>query len=180
MLLRKPERAARYEDNRLMHTDARTRIAAGQLELVRALVGNEFAPEGFDSLRIQAAADALLLKRAHSVARAWPELARSLGATFDERFARYARSRPMLQDGGPMLDGRRFAHSLARGGHLADDASVEVLAFDVRNSVKGDKVVARRSIWIGAVFLRQSLRLIIAIRLPLFGERWINLPLKFL
>ena len=160
-----------------MHADARTRIAADQLELVRALVGNEIAPDGFDGPRIQAAADALLKKRAHSVARAWPELAGSLGANFEERFARYARSRPMLQDGvAPLLDGRRFAHSLAREGHLVDDASVEVLTFDVRNRVNGDRVVARRSIWIGAAFLRQSLRLIIAIRLPLVGERWINLP----
>ena len=180
MLLPKPERAARFEENRLMHADARTRIAADQLEVVRALVGNEIAPDGFDRARIQAAADALLLKRAHSVARAWPELARSLGPTFDERFARYARSQPMLQGVGPMLDGRRFAHLLAREGHLADDASVEVLAFDARNRVNGDGVAARRRIWIGAAFLRQSVRLIIAIRLPLFGERWINLPLKFL
>jgi hypothetical protein len=147
---------------------------------LRALVGNEIAPDGFDRARIQAAADALLLKRAHSVARAWPELARSLGPTFDERFARYARSQPMLQGVGPMLDGRRFAHLLAREGHLADDASVEVLAFDARNRVNGIGVAARRRIWIGAAFLRRSVRLIIAIRLPLFGERWINLPLKFL
>src|SRR6185503_7314713 len=104
-LLPKPECAARFEDTRLMHTDARTRLAAGQLELVRALVGDGIAPEGFDGPRIQAAAGALLQKRAHSVARAWPDLARSLGSAFDERFARYARSRPIFQGGGPMLDG---------------------------------------------------------------------------
>jgi len=162
-----------------MHTDARTRLAAGQLELVRALVGDGIAPEGFDGPRIQAAAGALLQKRAHSVARAWPDLARSLGSAFDERFARYARSRPMLQGGGPMLDGRRFAREIASAGPLADDAAVEVLAFDVRNRVKGDRVVARRNIFIGTAFLRRSLRFVIAIRLPAVGEWWIKVPLKF-
>ena len=162
-----------------MHTDARTRIAADQTGLVRALVGNGIAPKGFDGSRVQAAAGALLLKRAHSVARAWPSLARSLGPKFDERFAEYACSRPTLQS-NPMLDGRAFARVLAGDGRLDDDAAAEVLAFDVRHRASGDRILARRGIWIGAALLRHSRRLNIAIRLPLFGERWISVPLKFL
>jgi hypothetical protein len=142
-------------------------------------VGDGIAPRGFDASRVQAAAGALLRKRAHSVARAWPGLARSLGPWFDERFTEYAQARPILQS-GPIVDGRTFARALARDGHLADDAASEVLSFDIRHRVSGDRVIPRRGIRIGAAFLRQSLRLIIAIRLPLFGEHWISVPLKFL
>lgn len=163
-----------------MHTDARTRLAAAQLELVRALVGNEIAPPEFDRLRIQATADALLLKRSHSVARAWPRLARSLGPAFEECFAQYARSRPILQEGGPLADGRAFARALARVGALADDAALEALAFDLRYRVSAERVIARRGFSFGAALLKRSVRFVIAARLPLCGERWISVPLKIL
>jgi len=163
-----------------MHTDARKRLAEAQLELVRALVSNEIAPAEFDSSRVQATADALLLKRSHSVAQAWPGLARSLGSAFDERFALYARSRHILQEGGPLTDGRAFARTLARAGALTDEAALETLAFDLRYHVSPERVIARRGFWFGAAVLKQSLQFTIAMRLPLFGERWINVPLKIL
>lgn len=161
-----------------MHIDARKRLAASQLELVRALVGNEIAPAEFDGPRIQAAADALLLKRSRSVAHAWPGLARSLGPAFDERFALYASSKFIRHEGGPLADGREFAHELAREGALADDAVLEALAFDLRYDVSLEGALARRGISFRGALLKQSLRLIIAIRLPLLGERWFSVPLK--
>lgn len=163
-----------------MHTEARKRLAAAQLELVRALVSNEIAPAEFDSSRIQATADALLLKRSHSVAHGWPGLARSLGSAFDEHFAAYARSRPIVHEGGPLADGRAFARALARAGVLADEAALETLAFDLRYLVSSERVIARRGVSFGAALLKQSLWFVIAIRLPLLGERWINVPLKIL
>ena len=163
-----------------MPNDARKRLAAAQLELVRALVSNEIMPAEFDSARIQATADALLLKRSHSVAHAWPGLARSLGSSFDERFAVYARSRPIVQEGGPLADGRAFARDLARAGDVPDATALETLAFDLRHRVSSDRVIARRGFSIGAALLKQPLRFTIAIRLPLLGERWISVPLKIL
>lgn len=163
-----------------MHTDARKRLAAAHLELLRALVRDEIAPAEFDSSRIQTTADALLRKRSHSVANAWPRLARSLGSEFDERFALYARSRPIVQEGAPLADGRAFARTPARAGALADEAALETLAFDLRYHVSSERVIARRGFSFGAALLKQSLRFIIAIRLPLVGERWISVPLKIL
>jgi hypothetical protein len=163
-----------------MHTDARTRLASSQLELVQALVGNGAKPAEFDASRIQATADALLLKRTHSVARSWPSLARSLGPAFDERFSNYARSRPPLHDGGPLADGRAFARAVAQDVALADDAALEALLFDLRYRISEERVVARRGFFFGLAQLNQSQRLVIGIRLPLFGERLINLPLQIL
>ena len=161
-----------------MQTDARKRSAAAQLELVRALVSNETAPDGFDSSRIQATAEALLRKRSHAVARAWPELARSLGSSFDERFAMYARSRPITDDGGPLADGRAFARVLGRENLLSEEVVVEALAFDLRYQAHSDRLIARRGIWLGAARLDKMSRFVIAIRVPVLGERWISIPLK--
>jgi hypothetical protein len=163
-----------------MHTDARKRLAAAQLELVRALVGREVAPADFDGSRVQAAANTLMLKRARAVAQAWPRLARSLGPAFDDRFALYAQSQPLTEEGGPLADGGAFARSLRRAGELADDAMLEALAFDLRYRVRGGRVTARRGFSFGATLLKRSPRFVVAVRLPLFGERWLNIPLKIL
>lgn len=163
-----------------MHNDARKRLAAAQLELLCALVGREIAPAEFDSSRIQATANALMLKRARSVARAWPQLARSLGSAFDHRFALYAQSRPITQESEPLADGRAFARSIHRAFALADEAVLETLAFDLRYRIRGEKVTARRGFSFGAGRLKQSLRFVVAVRLPLLGERWFNIPLKIL
>ncbi len=163
-----------------MHIDARKKLAAAQLELVRALVGRESASAEFDSSRIQATANALMLKRARSVAHAWPELARSLGAAFDERFAQYGESHPIAQEGSPQADGRAFARALRRAGTLADEALLETLRFDLRYRVRSEKVTTRRGFSFGAGVLKQSFRFVVAFRLPLLGERWINISLKIL
>jgi hypothetical protein len=162
-----------------MHSDARTRLAAEQLELVRALVGHDAMPAEFDSSRIQATTEALLHKRSHSVARVWPALSRSLGETFEDRFARYARSRP-LPEGGALADGRVFARTLCPLVSLADEAKLEVLAFDLHHRVRPDGAIARRGFSLVLGQLKESFRLVIAIRLPLLGERWIRVPLKIL
>ena len=163
-----------------MHVDARKKLAAAQLELARALATGERAPAEFDSPRLQATANALLLKRARSVAHAWPQLARSLGAAFDERFALYGKSHTIAQEGGALADGRAFARLLRREGALADEALLETLRFDLRYRVRSEKVIARRGVWFCAGVLKQSLRLVVAFRLPLLGERWLNIPLKIL
>lgn len=161
-------------------TDARKRLAAAQLELVRALVERKRAPDGFNNSRIQAAADALLRKRARAVAHAWPQLVRSLGATFDDRFTLYAQSRAPAQADEPLADGRAFARALERAGALADEAKLETLAFDIRYRAKDEKAIARRGFSIGAIRLKKSFQFVIAIRLPLLGERWFTIPFKIL
>ena len=162
-----------------MHTDARDRIAAAQLDLVRALVINHLAPADFDSSRIRAAADALLLKRARSVARHWPATARSLGCKFEKRFALYARSTPGAR-GGACADGRGFVSALAREGPLTDEVAVETLTFDLRYRIDAHGVITQRHFSLAAVLLKESLRFIAGIRIPVFGEQRISVPLKFL
>ncbi|MGH8906280.1 MAG: hypothetical protein ACRD0K_07160 [Egibacteraceae bacterium] len=99
-------------------TDPRRRLAAEQAALLAALVGHGSLPDGFDPGQAAATADVLLRKRASSVARACPVLARSLSGQFDERFAAYASATPMPRTGGALADGRAFARALRRAGAL--------------------------------------------------------------
>ena len=178
--MRKFADVERVYESRLMQVEVRSKVAAAQRELIRALVSNGELPPEFDCSRVRAAADALLQKRAKSVARVWPGLAHSLGASFHEQFSHYAEARPVLRDGGPLADGREFARLLSQDAALSDDAIVEVLTFDLRYRVAGSKVVARRGLSFCAGLLKQSHRLIVAVRLPITGERWIRFPLKIL
>ncbi len=163
-----------------MHIDARKKLAAAQLELVRALTGRTGAPAEFDCTRIQATARTLMRKRARAVAHAWPQLARSLGATFDEQFELYAHAHTLAQEGGVLADGRSFARLLARAGALADEALLEIIRFDLRYRIRSEKVTPRRGFSIGAGVLKQPPRFVVAVRLPMLGERWLKIPLKIL
>ena len=78
-----------------MTPEDREHLGAQQAELVRALTGRAEAPEGFDPGRVGATAEALRAKRAQSVVRAWPALARSLGDDFGPCFTAYAARSPV-------------------------------------------------------------------------------------
>jgi hypothetical protein len=65
-------------------------LAARQLALVSALVAGGAAPAGVDEERVRVQAQALVRKRARSVARHQPDLAVSLGDGFWPAFEQYA------------------------------------------------------------------------------------------
>ncbi|GAA1682368.1 hypothetical protein GCM10009765_34470 [Fodinicola feengrottensis] len=93
--------------------EARARLAAGQRDLVQALVAGAPVPAGFDATRVQATAKALISKRAGEVRAAWPRLAVSLGPDYRRLFGEWAADRPPL---GSMVDGYLFATALADDG----------------------------------------------------------------
>jgi hypothetical protein len=162
-----------------MQVDARTKLAAAQLKLVLALAGIRDAPDEFDRSRIEAARDVLHEKRARSVAHVWPRLARALGDSFDSVFASYARVAPIPRSGGALADGRAFVRELKRAGMLPEEGQLEAIAFDLHYAIRRNKTVTRSLAFRAAVF-RESRRIVIAVRLPIIGERWLNIPTKIL
>jgi uncharacterized protein (UPF0276 family) len=91
----------------------RARLATEQSELVDALVTGSRLPDAFDAGRVDAAAAALVGKRAHEVARAHPSLADGLGARFRPQFAAYATTHPLPAGGGACPDATAFSEWLA-------------------------------------------------------------------
>lgn len=145
-----------------------------QAELVRALVEGAAAPADFDRQRLTAAAETLWLKRARTVARVWPQLAGAMGDAFTVSFADYGRTNPLPPDANPLVDGRAFASWLERAGLLTDEGRLEAFAFDACYLIRRDRLIRRRGPLLRLLRLKAMRRLIIFVRLPGLGERWLN------
>jgi hypothetical protein len=146
----------------------RARLAAEQAALVRALVGGGPVPGGFDPDRVRATATALAGKRARAVARAWPGLAAELGPDFTRWFLADAAGRPPPARGGALADGLAFADALARERRLPGNARVERLLARARLST--------RPVRLGAAVAGPPRRLVVTVRAPGLGERWLSVP----
>ena len=155
---------------------ARARLAAMQAELVAALTGKAATPAGFCAHRIRAAAVSLAVKRRGAVARAWPGLAEELGAHYAERFAAYASLTPLPSSGGPLADGRVFVDWLERRGERLDGCRLQAMAVDLRHARTANGLVPRRGASLRIARLGNPRRLVVGLRLPWLGERWLQLP----
>ena len=146
----------------------RERLAAEQAALVRALVDGGPVPGGFDPARVRATSAALAAKRAREVASAWPALAAELGEDFTARFLADAARRPPPARGGALADGLAFAAALARERRLSGNARVERMLAAAR--------LSDRRARLAATVAGPPRRLVVTVRAPLLGERWLTLP----
>ena len=151
----------------------RERVDAGHRR-VRCVVAVRRFHRVVDAERLEAAAEALLLKRTRTVACVWPQLARAMNDDFAVRSAACARVNPLPSDGSPLADGRVFIDWLERAGFLTDEGRLEAFAFDVRYRIRNDAVIRRRGPLLRVLRLKALSRFIIVVRLPLLGERWLN------
>jgi hypothetical protein len=147
----------------------RVRLAAEQAALVRALVGGGPVPGGFDPERVRATSAALGRKRAREVARAWPVLAAELGGDFVGRFLAFAARRPPPGRGGALADGLAFARALARSGDLPGNARVEAMLAAAHLSARPARLAV--------TLTGPPRRLVVTVRSPGLGERWLSIPL---
>ena len=146
----------------------RERLAAEQAALVRARVEGGPVPGGCDPERVRATSAALARKRAREVARVWPGLAAELGPAFTERFLAEAARRPPPARGGALADGLAFADALAHQGRLPPTARVERLLARAHLST--------RPVRLAATLTGSPRRLVVTVRAPGLGERWLSLP----
>jgi hypothetical protein len=163
-----------------MHnSESRLLLAEKQSALVAALARGAPAPAGFDPRRVRQAAKALLRKRSSAAAKAFPRLARALGAVFDEHFACYAAIVPLGRNANPALDARSFARWLSAQGRLPDEGQLEALEFDLHFKQQDGTHAPRRGFALRVIRLKAARRLILGIRWPLLGIRTIRLPWIF-
>ena len=155
---------------------SRADLARRQAELVSALLGDQPPPPGFDAARVRTAAAGLRAKRAHAIAKAWPRLARALGPDLGAEVERHLRRLPSSPASGPLGDGRALARTLAAGGRLPWDGRLELMAAELRYRWPGDGRRLLRRAGAAAAWRRSPAELVVAVRLPGLGERWLRLP----
>ena len=143
------------------HADSAA-YADAQAALLRALIGGDAPPDGFDAAKAAVASRSLWRKRAHAVAAAWPALALGLGDRFDAAFEAYARAMPPPATGHGLADGLAFARALPRAD-LTQDGRVELLL--------ARAVLCERGVCAGAVRLRDPWRVLVVLRAPVIGRR---------
>jgi hypothetical protein len=105
---------------------SRADLATRQQALVAALVTGTELPCGFDPMRVQAAANVLLNKRARDVAHAWPALRAGHGTRWLEVFSTFGAGRPPA---GALLDGWHLA---CVAGAPTEEAAIELARCEVR------------------------------------------------
>jgi hypothetical protein len=102
------------------------------------------------------------------VARAWPALAAEPGEDFTGRFLAEAARRPPPARGGALADGLAFAGALARTRRLSGNARVERMLAAARLST--------RPVRLAMTAAGPPRRLVVTVRAPGLGERWLSLP----
>jgi hypothetical protein len=156
-----------------MSDEARARLAARQVELIRALYGGP-PVKGLDARMVALTSAALAQKRARAVASAWPALASELATDFAGRFVAYALATPP-PDCGALADGLAFSQVLAREGHLPSDVRIEHIVATARVRLRHHRLVTRRGPHLAATITGRPRRLVIVVSLPPIGTRLIML-----
>jgi hypothetical protein len=159
----------------LTDSGVREALQEQQFAVVEALTKTGRPPDGFNARKFQVAADSLLHKRARSLARAWPALARFLGSEFMDRFRAYASQVTSPPRGGPVVDGRQFAAFLSSRKMATPELREAMLLFDARYRIRSGLARERR-LAIKFTTLRSPIRLILVIKVPVAGVRIFTVP----
>ena len=154
---------------------ARSRLASMEAEFLRSLSsGGPFAA-GSDRRGMQATAQLLWAKRVRTMARAWPELAAVLGTGLVERAAEVLAGTPLSSGDHAVQDGFIVASQLEAAGPIPDGLRLKLLAVRLHHRWHRGDLARRSSPALGCTYLRQSRRVVCALRLP--GRRVLHISL---
>jgi hypothetical protein len=132
-----------------------------------------------DPERLELAATSLAVKRARSVARAWPGLAAALGPEFEARFAEFAVGTLIPSRGGPLADGFAFAGWLDSQGLLPAAGRLEQLAVSLRFRTCPEGLEPRRGPALTWAWIDPPGQLVVAACWSPSRVFWVRLPLPW-
>jgi hypothetical protein len=154
---------------------ARSRLASMEAEFLRSLSsGGPFAG-GSDRRGMQATSKLLWAKRVRSMTKAWPELASLLGTGLAERTAEVLAGTPLPPHDPALQDGLVLALHLEAAGPIPDSLRLKLLSVKLHHGWHRGHLARRSGPAIGCTYLRQSRRLVCALRLP--GHRVLHISL---
>lgn len=154
----------------------RHRLASLEAEFLRSLSTGGPYPSGSDLRGMRATSQLLWAKRVRTMARAWPELAQLLGKGLNERATELLASTPLPPGDHAVQDGLIVACHLEAAGTIPDSLRLRMLGVRLRYRRKRGRLVQRPRPALGFTYLRQSGRLICALRVP--GLRLLSISIR--
>jgi len=156
---------------------ARRRLASMEAEFIRSLLAGGPYPAGSDLRGMQATSQLLRSKRLRHLAKAWPELAQILGNAFSERAIELLDSNGLRQPAHAVQDGLTLALELRAEGPIPDGLRLRLLTVQLRYRWQRGRLVRRPGPAVGWAYLRQSRRLVVALRIPGLDMQTISIPI---
>jgi hypothetical protein len=145
---------------------ARHRLASMEAEFIRSLSADGPYSSGSDLRGMRAISELLRAKRVRTMARAWPELASVLGNGLAERATDVLAGTPLPSGDQALQDGLIVARHLEAAGPIPDNLRLRMLGVGLQYRRKRGLLVQRPRPALGFAYLRQSGRLICALRVP--------------
>jgi hypothetical protein len=155
---------------------ARHRLAAMEVEFIRSLTAGGPYSSGSDIRGMRATSQLLRAKRVRTMERAWPELAGVLGDGLADRATDVLASTPLPPGDHAVQDGLTVARHLAAAGPIPDSLRLRMLAVRLRYRRRRGVLVQWSRPALGFTYLRQSRRLICALRVP--GLRLLSISIR--
>jgi hypothetical protein len=155
---------------------ARQRLASLEAEFIRTLSADGPYSSGSDLRGMRATSQLLRAKRVRIMARAWPELVDVLGNGLAERATEALARTPLAPGDHAAQDGLMVARHLEAAGPIPDSLRLRMVGIRMRYRNKEGLLVQRRGPALGFAYLRQSGRLICALRVP--GFRLLTISIR--
>jgi hypothetical protein len=155
---------------------ARLGLAAMEAEFIRSLMAGGPYMGGSDLRGMQATSQLLRAKRVRTMARAWPELVGVLGDGLAEQATDVLAGTPLPPGDHAVLDGLIVARHLEAAGPIPDSLRLRMLAVRLRYRGKRGLMVQWPRPALGFTYLRQSRRLVCALRVP--GLRPLSISIR--
>src|SRR5579864_7791490 len=153
----------------------RHRLAAMEAEFIRSLSVSGPYSSGLDPRGMRATSQVLMAKRVRTMARAWPELAGVLGDDLAGRATDVLAGTPLPSDHA-VQDGLTLARHLEAAGPIPDSLKVRMLGVSLHHRMKRGLLVQWPGPAWGVAHLRESGRLICALRVP--GLRVLSISIR--
>jgi hypothetical protein len=154
----------------------RHRLASMEAEFIRSLLACGPYSSGSDLRGMRATSQLLRAKRVRSMARAWPELAGVLGNGLAEQATDVLAGTPLPPGDHAVQDGLIVSRHLKAAGPIPDSLRLRMLDVRLRYHWNRGLLVQRRGPAVGFTYLRQSGRLMCALRQP--GLRLLSISIR--
>jgi hypothetical protein len=158
--------------------EARRRLASMEAEFIRSLLAGGPYPAGADLRGMHATSELLRSRRVRHIAKAWPEVAELLGKTFRERAIELLAGDGPRQPAHAVQDGLTLALQLEAEGPIPDRLRLRLLTVQLRYRRQRGRLVRRPGPAVGWTYMRQSRRLVVALRIPGLALQTISVPIR--